>query len=299
MKGWQVRGVDKVTYASNKDVLKEFSKYKNFVFVQKDICDINWLYDCDYIINTAAETHVDNSIVKNHEFVHSNVSGVHNLLEQIRTKKHFRYPIFFHFSTDEVYGDIDSGEFNENKLLRPSNPYSATKAAADQLILAWHRTYGIPYVILRPTNNYGEGQYVEKLIPKTCKFLSIDRKIPLHENGTPIRNWLNARDTAKAVCGIIEANIKNEIFNLAGDYETSNINVVKKLVTEHYLSNNNALSSNWTDVHVDFTCTRPGQDLRYALDDSKIKQAIDWKPTCIFSNEIKNIYGYYKGKYVW
>jgi len=193
------------------------------------------LYDCDYIINTAAETHVDNSIVRNHEFVRSNIEGVHNLLEQIRTKKHYRYPVFFHFSTDEVYGDIDDGAFNEQQLLKPSNPYSATKAAADQLILAWNRTYKTPYIILRPTNNYGEWQYVEKLLPKTCKFANIGRKVPLHKQGTPVRNWLNAKDTARAVCMLIENNIQNEIFNLAGDYETSNIEVVKKVFEEYYL----------------------------------------------------------------
>ena len=177
-KGWHVRGIDKITYASNVNVLDEFKNYENFIFEQKDINDIKFLYECDYIINTAAETHVGNSLVKSEEFVSSNIKGVYNLLELIRNyraeSKHL--PILLHFSTDEVYGDITSGEHLETDILKPSNPYSATKAAADQLITAWGRTYDIPYVILRPTNNYGIGQYVEKLIPKSIKYLQLGKK---------------------------------------------------------------------------------------------------------------------------
>ena len=121
-----------------------------------------------------------------------------------------------HFSTDEVYGDIGTGDHTEKDILKPSNPYAATKSAADQLVLAWARTYGLPYVIVRPTNNYGIGQYVEKLIPKSIKFLSLDRKIPLHNNGTPIRNWLHADDTAEAVMTIVDNGAQNEIFNICG-----------------------------------------------------------------------------------
>ena len=162
-KGWYVRGVDKMTYASNPNLLDEFNSYPNFVFENKDINDIEFLYECDYIVNTAAETHVGNSIVKSEDFLHSNVNGVHNLLELIRNYRAEtdKLPILLHFSTDEVYGDITEGEHIETDILKPSNPYSATKAAADQLIIAWARTYNLPYVILRPTNNYGIGQYTE------------------------------------------------------------------------------------------------------------------------------------------
>ena len=164
--GWQVRGIDKMTYAANVDLLDEFLGYNNFIFEEKDIYDIDFLYDCDYIINTAAETHVGNSIIGSDDFVHSNINGVHNLLELIRNHRQEgqHVPVLLHFSTDEVYGDINEGEHIETDLLKPSNPYSATKAAADQLITAWGRTYNLPYVIIRPTNNYGQGQYVEKLI---------------------------------------------------------------------------------------------------------------------------------------
>ena len=167
-KGWYVKGVDKGTYAANKALLKEFKEYSTFSFVDCDINDLKFLYDCDYIINTAAETHVGNSIANSDEFVSSNVNGVHNLLELIKNHRgeHSAKPILLHFSTDEVYGDIEKGEHIETDLLKPSNPYSATKAAADMLVTAWGRTYNLPYVIVRPTNNYGAGQYTEKLIPK-------------------------------------------------------------------------------------------------------------------------------------
>ena len=154
--GWQVRGIDSITYAGHPEILQEFAEYKNFVFEKKDINELDWLYDCDYVINTAAETHVDNSIVDANKFVESNISGVHNLLKLIRTKENYRMPTLLHFSTDEVYGDIISGMHKEDDMLKPSNPYSATKAAADQLVTAWGRTYGLPYVIVRPTNNYGK-----------------------------------------------------------------------------------------------------------------------------------------------
>jgi len=171
-KGWYVRGIDKCTYASNEDLLFEFAeKYGDrFTFEREDINDIKFLYECDYVINTAAETHVGNSIASADEFVHSNIDGVHNLLELIKNyrQESTKKPILLHFSTDEVYGDIESGAHVETDLLKPSNPYSATKAAADMLVLAWARTYNLPYVIVRPTNNYGIGQYVEKLIPKAC-----------------------------------------------------------------------------------------------------------------------------------
>ena len=142
-------------------------------------------------------------------------------------------PVFFHFSTDEVYGDITSGEHVETDILKPSNPYSASKAAADMLILAWARTYGINYLILRPTNNYGIGQYPEKLIPVTVKLLKRNKKIKLHDKGEPIRNWLHSDDTASAVIALIEASVKNEIYNVAGGFEQKNIVTVSKILEEN------------------------------------------------------------------
>ena len=292
---WYVFGIDKCTYASNIDKLSEFYKNPRFKFEDKDICDLDRLVDCDYFINTAAETHVDNSIRKSDDFVHSNICGVHNILELLRKYKKEGYvlPTFLHFSTDEVYGDISDGDHVESDLLRPSNPYAATKAAADQLITAWSRTYDLPYVIVRPTNNYGCGQYVEKLIPKACKFLSLGRKIPLHNNGTPIRNWLHAKDTARAVIKIVESKEKNEIYNIAGGFEQSNLSTVYKIIEEFYSDQEFTYSDK-----IDFNVHRPGQDVRYALNDSKIR-ALGWKPECIFDEEIKSIVQYYKKNFVW
>jgi dTDP-glucose 4,6-dehydratase len=293
-KGWYVRGIDKCTYAANMDLLEEFNNYKNFIFEQKDIYDIEFLYDCDYVINTAAETHVGNSIVSSDDFIHSNINGVHNLLELIRNHRQEgrQVPILLHFSTDEVYGDIEEGEHIETDILKPSNPYSATKAAADQLILAWGRTYNLPYIVVRPTNNYGVGQYVEKLIPKTCKYLKLGRRIPLHNNGTPIRNWLHAYDTAQAVITIIESEVKNEIYNICGGFEQSNLDTVQKIIILNKGNSDNL------ENYLDLTCNRLGQDIRYALNDDKLRN-LGWKPQMIFDKELKNIVEYYKNKFIW
>ena len=295
-KGWYVKGIDKMTYASNRDLLDEFKSYERFSFVKSDINDLNFLYDCDYVINTAAETHVGNSIANSDEFLHSNVNGVHRLLELLKNYRHesSKTPILLHFSTDEVYGDINNGAHAESDLLKPSNPYSATKAAADMLILAWARTYNLPYIIVRPTNNYGIGQYVEKLIPKACKYLNLGRKIPLHNAGTPIRNWLHAQDTANAIIKIIESESENQIYNIAGGFEQSNYDTVEKVIREY---------SNLLDVHpisqyVDLSYHRVGQDVRYALDDSKLR-ALGWKPRAIFDEELPSIVDYYKHKFIW
>ena len=287
--GWYVRGVDKGTYAANWNFLSELEKYKTFTFEHKDINDIDRIYDCDYFINTAAETHVDNSIESSDEFVHSNIDGVHHLLKLINQKK-YRKPVFLHFSTDEVYGDIEQGSHTEQDLLRPSNPYSATKAAADMLVLAWGRTYNLPYVIVRPTNNYGIGQYVEKLIPKTCKFLTVGKKVDLHNNGTPVRTWLHAEDTARAVITIINAGVENEIYNISGPYQTENINVVTKILKLHNLGDS-------VDDYIEHM-ERIGQDVRYSIDDSKLKK-LGWQPRAEFDKELEKIVKYYKNNFIW
>ena len=295
-KGWYVKGVDALTYAANDDLLNEFKSYENFSFVHADINDLTFLYECDYIINTAAETHVGNSIANSDKFVTSNINGVHNLLELIRNYRQETAitPTLLHFSTDEVYGDIENGSHTESDLLKPSNPYSATKAAADQLILAWGRTYKIPYVIVRPTNNYGIGQYVEKLIPKACKYLDLGRKIPLHNGGTPIRTWLHAADTAQAIITIIENGVKNEIFNISGGYEQTNFETVKKVIQNYKNIDNFDIND-----FIDTDYSRPGQDVRYSLDDSKLR-SLGWEPKKEFDKEIKGIVKYYKiTEFIW
>lgn len=289
-RGYYVMGVDAGTYCANWNLLPLLKGYANFRFLHSDINDIERLVDCDYVINTAAETHVDNSIVSSNVFLQSNINGVHHLLELIKQKMYTK-PTLIHFSTDEVYGDIEEGFHKETDLLKPSNPYSATKAAADHLVTSYGRTYGVNYIILRPTNNYGIGQYVEKLIPKSVKYLTLGRRIDLHQNGTPRRTWLHVNDTANAVMAVIDAGVTNEIYNISGNYECANIEVVEKIVTQ---IRGHANSIGQYLEHM----SRPGQDVRYAIDDTKL-QALGWKATAIFDEELAKTVKYYQDNFVW
>ena len=295
IKGWKVLGIDSQTYASNESSLNEFSYYENFSYLKKDICDLDYLPDCDYIINAAAETHVGNSIINANSFIKSNIIGVQNLLDLIKNKPSNvdNRPIFIHFSTDEVYGDIIEGLHTETDSLVPSNPYSASKAAADMLVLAWNRTYKIDYIILRPTNNYGVGQYPEKLIPLSVKLLQRNKKIRLHNEGKPIRNWLHADDTADAVITVIQSNVKNEIYNIAGNCEQSNKLIVEKIISNYFKTN--ILSY---DDYLDLSYTRQGQDVRYALNDQKLK-SLGWEPKKNFDDEIQGLVEYYTQNFKW
>lgn len=288
--GHYVLGVDKETYASNLQFLDEFTNNSRFKYIKSDINDVERLVDCDYIVNTAAETHVDNSIVGSDIFLKSNINGVHNLLNLIQKKSRFNMPTLIHFSTDEVYGDIENGSHNETDLLKPSNPYSATKAAADMLVQAWARTYNIPFVIVRPTNNYGIGQYVEKLIPKTIKYIQLGRRVDLHDYGKPRRTWLHIDDTAEAINTIIHSGVKNEIFNISGNYEDSNLSVVTKIFQGFGIKFD-------YEKHI-ADLMRPGQDVRYSINDEKLK-ALGWQPRANFDIELTRIVEYYRQNFVW
>lgn len=293
-KGWQVYGIDKCTYAANLEFISEFQQYQNFKFKNDDIATLSYLPDCDYVINIAAESHVGNSIIESEDFIHSNVSGVKNLLDLIRKKPRNvdDQPIFFHFSTDEVYGDIEAGEHVETDILKPSNPYSASKAAADMLIFAWARTYDIKYLILRPTNNYGIGQYPEKLIPICVKHLQRGKKIRLHDEGEPIRNWLHAEDTATAVTTIVESGKTNEIYNVAGGFEQKNLETARKIISCFYGDDNN-----YEDL-LNLAHKREGQDVRYALNDDKLR-SLGWVPQKKFDKELPKIVKYYMKNFKW
>ena len=294
--GWKVYGIDSETYASNSDLIEVFCyEYgDNFTYIKQDIADLKYLPDCDYVINTAAETHVGNSIIDSEDFLRSNINGVQNLLDLIKAKPNnvVQRPILFHFSTDEVYGDITEGEHTEGDHLNPSNPYSASKAAADMLIKAWARTYGLEYIILRPTNNYGTYQYPEKLIPLSVKLLQRDKKIRLHDEGRPVRNWLHAEDTANAVITIINKGKVNEIYNVAGGFEQENRDTVKAIIKAF-----NGTDKNWQE-YVDFGYKRLGQDVRYALNDDKLR-SLGWKPEKIFNEEVPNLVQFYKDNFKW
>jgi dTDP-glucose 4,6-dehydratase len=191
-----------------------------------------------------------------------------------------------------VYGDIVDGAHSETDLLKPSNPYSSTKAAADMLILAWARTYKVPYVIVRPTNNYGIGQYVEKFIPKSIKDATLGRRILLHDAGTPRRTWLHASDTAEAVIAIINSGTTNEIYNISGNYEEENLFIAKQILCSLF-----PRETRYED-RLDLTVSRPGQDVRYAIDDSKLK-ALGWEPKANFNKELIKIVEYYRKNFVW
>ena len=293
-RGWMVYGIDKVTYAANESFLNQLEKYENFKFLKADIKDLNSLLDCDYVVNFAAESHVGNSIINSDEFINTNVVGTKNLLDLVRFKPKNcgKQPIFLHISTDEVYGDILEGHHTEDDLLHPSNPYSAAKAAADMLVLAWSRTYDLQYLIVRPTNNYGIRQYPEKLIPLSVKNLLRGRKISLHNNGTPVRNWLHADDTANAVVTIIESGKKNEIYNIAGGFEQKNKITIKKIVNHYFKDQRDYLD------YVDLGYKRQGQDVRYALNDDKLR-SLGWSPQKSFDEEIPKLVEFYKNNFRW
>jgi len=292
--GWKVYGVDNCSYAANLELINEFSGHKNFKFVKKDIAELKHIPDCDYVINIAAESHVGNSILDSTSFIDTNVNGVKNLLDLVRKKPSnvTKKPVFFHFSTDEVYGDITTGEHCETDVLNPSNPYSASKAAADMLIKAWARTYGVEYIIVRPTNNYGTHQYPEKLIPLSVKLLTRGKKIRLHDEGEPTRNWLHADDTANAVITIIESGEKNEIYNIAGGFEQKNKITIKKIVNHYFKDQRDYLD------YVDLGYKRQGQDVRYALNDKKLRD-LGWSPKKVFDEEIPKLVDFYINNFKW
>ena len=294
-KGYLVLGIDKLTYAANSEVMRSLTGTKGFTFIKEDICDLKTIPDCDYVINLAAESHVGNSIIDGTDFINTNIAGVQNLLKIIHNKPSnvCERPVLLHFSTDEVYGDVESGSFMEYSKLNPSNPYSATKAAADHLISSWHRTHGTDYIIVRPTNNYGIFQYPEKLIPLAVKLLQREKKIRLHNDGEPIRNWLHASDTANAILTIMNSGIKNQIFNISGGFEQKNIDTVKKVIDCYFEE-----PVDDYDKYLDFSYNREGQDIRYSVDDSKLRN-LGWEPKRDFDEEIKHIVDYYKKVFIW
>ena len=291
-RGWQVWGVDKKTYAARTELLAEFQQHKSFRFTEADIVKMDHLYDVDVVFNFAAETHVDNSIIDSSRFSWANIMGVENLLELIRGKRNYEMPLFVQISTDEVYGDAVSGKHRESDPLRPSNPYSASKAAADMLILGWHRTHAVPYLIVRPTNNYGVRQYPEKLIPKAVKYLSLRKKIPLHGDGLYVRNWLHVDDTVAAIFHILERGECNRTYNVSGDYEATNKEVISKVLA-CYFGKPVEL-----EEYVQFNYVRMGEDVRYSLDDTAVR-ALGWSNTKAFDAELEGIIDYYKEQFIW
>lgn len=264
-KNYTIIDIDKMTYAAS-EVLP-WDNNKNYKLIKKDIVDLEHLPMCDAIINFAAESHVDNSIKSSEVFVRSNIQGTHNLLELVRGKQKHERPLFFHISTDEVYGDRLEGLFTEKDKLSPSNPYSATKVGAEMLVFSYGRTYGIDYLITRTSNNYGERQYREKLIPKCIDNLRNEKKIPLHGDGSYIRDWTYVKDNVSALLLLLESGTKNDVFNIAAENFMTNLEVAKEMLKWE----------NKDESFIEFVENRWGQDLRYAVDSSKIRK-LGWKP---------------------
>lgn len=269
-RGHYVIDIDKMTYAAHKSL--PWDKHERYKLIVDDIQNITHLPPCDVVVNFAAESHVDNSISSSKAFVESNIIGVHNLLELVRGKAYER-PLFFQISTDEVYGDtpIKNDAFSEVDMLLPSNPYSASKAAAEMLILSYARTYGVDYVITRSSNNYGQRQYEEKLVAKCISCFKEGKKIPLHGTGQYMRDWIYVKDNVDAIFKIIESDITNETFNIAAGNELKNIDIVKEVMKWFDINEND-----W-EKYINFVDDRLGQDARYALNCDKIQSFTSWR----------------------
>jgi dTDP-glucose 4,6-dehydratase len=216
----------------------------------------------------------------------TNVNGVHNLLELIRGKYEYERPVLIQISTDEVYGDISDGKHREEDLLKPSNPYSASKASADMLVMAWGRTYGIEYKITRSTNNYGIRQYPEKIIPKFIKLLLEGKNVPIHGSGEYVRDWLHVKDNCEAILFVINEGEENSIYNIAGECEMTNLELTKKILKFF----------NKGEGCIDFVPNRWGQDIRYSLDISKIKK-LGWRSTRDFDEELEKLINWWRAQF--
>ena len=281
--------IDNLTIGSNKLNLSEINN-ENYSFIKEDIKKFNEIEkiskDVDLIVNFAAETHVDRSIANPKSFIETNILGTFSLLESSRkyNKK------FVHISTDEIYGDLENKEsFNEDDILKPSNPYSATKAAADLLVGSYKRTYGIDCIITRCTNNFGPNQFPEKLIPKTIIRASKNLKIPLYGDGNQIRSWIHVLDHVAAIDDLISKGKSGEIYNITAWNEISNRDIVKKILK---------IMNKPSDL-VEFVPDRPGHDKHYSIDSSKIKNEVNWSPKFNFDDALKETVNWYLSNKQW
>ena len=273
--------LDNLSYSSNKNFNSSIKK-KNYIFIRGDICDkkkVGYIlnkFSPDYIVNFAAETHVDNSINKSVPFLKTNVMGVYNILEQVRKyfkKLNLKKRSIFKFiqvSTDEVYGDSfkKNKPFNEESKYKPSSPYSASKAAADHLVEAWGRTYNIPYNITISSNNFGPRQYKEKIIPKTIFCLKKKKTIPVYGKGNQLRDWIYVFDNVNAIISIIKKGKKNEKYNICSGKLKTNIFLIKKICNLYDKIKNQKNS----EKLIKFVTDRPGHDFSYNISNKKLKK---------------------------
>jgi dTDP-glucose 4,6-dehydratase len=266
----RITNIDSMSFGSNPDNLREIENAEFYKFVRAEINDASLvrdeMSDTDVIVHFAAESHVDRSISDPKGFLHSNIDGTYTLLEAARRSKVAK---FIHISTDEVYGSTHSSEsFDESSALNPSSPYSASKAAAEMLALAYHTTYGVPIVILRCTNNFGPRQSPEKLIPKTIIRALLGLRVPVYGSGQQIRDWIHVLDFCNAIDLAIEKGVSGKIYNVSAGNEISNLEMVTRIMKT--LKKNANL--------IEFVDDRPGHDFRYSLNSSRITQELGWKP---------------------
>jgi dTDP-glucose 4,6-dehydratase len=295
----QVLNYDKLTYAGNLQNLKDVSAHMGYSFVKGDICDVEALhsaficFDPDVVINFAAETHVDRSILKPDRFIQTNVLGVQNLLNQSLETDIERY---IQISTDEVYGSLgETGHFTELTPLDPHSPYSASKASADLLTRAYFDTYGLPIGITRCSNNYGPNQFPEKLIPLVILNYICCKKIPVYGDGLNVRDWLHVEDHCRAIDAVACKGRAGQIYNIGGNNERSNIEIIKliiKLLSE-------ALNEPYSENLITYVADRKAHDRRYAIDSTKIRSELDWKPVFSFENGIKRTITWYLDHQDW
>ena len=310
----KVINVDKLTYSGNLHSLETIDNSKRYHFEQIDICDAIEFHRVlvdnqpDIIIHLAAESHVDRSIDSPKDFIQTNIVGTYIILEQSKKywqalkgekKDHFR---FLHVSTDEVYGDLDGTDdyFSEKTSYDPSSPYSASKASSDHLVRAWHRTYSFPILITNCSNNYGPYQFPEKLIPHIILNAIAAKELPIYGDGKQVRDWLFVSDHVRALMNVAMNGSIGETYNIGGNNEIQNIDVVKKiceildkLVPEKL----NGLSS-FIELIV-YVQDRPGHDVRYAIDASKIKKDLGWEPKEDFSSGIEKTVRWYLDNLSW
>ena len=306
-----VVNVDKLTYAGNLESLASIANNDRYLFERVDICNkvelvrIFNAYKPDVVMHLAAESHVDRSIDSPDDFIQTNIVGTYNMLEVARaywldladTKKaSFR---FHHISTDEVYGDLENDVdlFTEDTPYAPSSPYSASKAASDHLVRAWHRTYKLPIIITNCSNNYGPYQFSEKLIPLVILNALDGKPLPIYGSGNQVRDWLYVEDHARALFRVIIKGIIGETYNIGGNNEKSNIEVVKLICD--LLDELVPLDSGSYNAQITHVADRPGHDQRYAIDASKMARELDWVPKETFESGIRKTVLWYLENQKW
>ena len=292
----QIINLDKLTYAGNLENCEPVENAPNYRFVLGDIADRKFVYDLfeevkpDIVINFAAESHVDRSVEHPEEFVRTNVMGTTTLLDACRD---FSTPRYHQVSTDEVYGDLPLDRpdlfFTENTPLHASSPYSASKASADMFVQAYHRTYGIPTTISRCSNNYGQYQFPEKLIPLMISRALKDQELPVYGQGINVRDWLHVEDHCKAIDLIVRGGRIGEVYNIGGHNERTNLQVVETVL--------DALGKPKSLIR--FVKDRPGHDQRYAIDPDKLEKELGWKPKYNFDTGIRQTIQWYLDNQEW